>query len=76
MRESAEELEQGGIDFIKASWNTDALQLNLASAQAYDIGDVVGAREVTTGIFLARPIVKKIVKIENDLVTVSHNVGE
>ena len=74
--ESVEELEQGGVDLLKEAWNADALQLNLDSAQTYDIGDVVGAREVTTGIFIARAIIKKIVKIERNVITISHKVGE
>jgi len=74
--ESIEELEKGGEETLKEAWNTDALQVNFDSTKMYDIGDIVGARENTTGIFMAKPIIKKIVTIKNDLVTVSHKVGE
>ena len=74
--ESEEELEEGGMKSLQEAWNTDALQVNFDSTKNYDIGDIVGARENTTGIFMAKPIIKKIVTIKNDVVTVSHKVGE
>lgn len=74
--ESDEELEKGGMDKLEAAWNTDSLQVNFDSAKNYDIGDIVGAREITTGIFTAKPIEKKIVRIKDNIVTVSHKVGE
>lgn len=74
--ESDEELENGGIKALKEAWNTDELQVNFDSTRSYDIGDIVGARENTTGIFVARPIAKKIVTIRDDVVVISHKVGE
>ena len=74
--ESSDELKQGGVDMLLESWNSDALQVDLDSAKNYDIGDIVGARENVTGIYVARAIIKKIVTIENDVVTISHKVGE
>ena len=74
--ESDEELEKGGMDKLEAAWNTDSLQVNFDSTKNYDIGDIVGAREITTGIFTAKPIEKKIVRIKDNIVTVSHKVGE
>lgn len=73
--ESVEELEKGGRDVLKESWNSDSLEIDIDSAWNYDIGDIVGAREHITDIFVAKPIQKKIVKIKNDIVTVSHKVG-
>ena len=73
--ESAEELEKGGRSALKESWYSDSLEIDMDSTQNYDIGDIVGARENITGIFIARPITKKIVTIKNDTVTVSHKVG-
>ena len=74
--ESEEELEKGGMGALEKAWNTDSLQVNFDSTKSYDIGDIVGARENTTGIFTAKPIVKKIVTIKDNIVTVSHKVGE
>lgn len=74
--ESTEELEQGGVEALQNAWNTDSLQVNFDSTKSYDIGDIVGARENVTGIFTSKAIIKKIVTIENDVVTISHKVGE
>jgi hypothetical protein len=74
--ESDEELENGGMEALEEAWNADSLQVNFDSTRSYDIDDVVGARENTTGIFISRPIAKKIVTIQNDVVTISHKVGE
>lgn len=74
--ESVEELEQGGIDMLQNAWNTDTLEVNFDATRNYDIGDIVGARENVTGIFMAKDIIKKIVTINNDLETVSYKVGD
>ena len=74
--ESEEELEQGGIEALQASWNEDKLQLDLDASSSYDIGDIVGARELVTGITTAKPIIQKIVTIEKDVIKITHKVGE
>ena len=74
--ESDEDLENGGIENLLESWNSDSLQVNFDSTRIYDIGDIVGARENTTGIFIARPIEKKIITIKDGIVIISHKVGE
>ena len=74
--ESVEELEQGGIELLQNAWNTDTLEVNFDATRNYDIGDIVGARENVTGIFMAKDIIKKIVTINNDLETVSYKVGD
>lgn len=74
--ESEEELEQGGIEALQASWNEDKLQLDLDASLSYDIGDIVGARELVTGITTAKPIIQKIVTIEKDVIKITHKVGE
>lgn len=74
--ESAEELEKGGKELLTELWNQDSLQVNFDSDRNYDIGDIVGARETVTGIFVACEVVKKIVTIQNGIVTIAHKVGE
>lgn len=74
--ESDEELERGGTEALQELWNTDELQVDFDSTRNYDIDDIVGARENTTGIFISRPIIKKIVTIKDEVVTISHKVGE
>ena len=74
--ESDEELEQGGIDALKEAWDTDSLKVNFDADKIYDIGDIVGARENITGIFVSKEVSKKIVTIQDEKITVSHKVGE
>lgn len=74
--ESSIELKQGGIKILKECWNKDSLQIDFDGSKNYDIGDIVGARENTTGIVMAKAIIKKIVTIKNNIVTITHKVGE
>lgn len=74
--ESDEELEQGGIDALKEAWDVDSLKVDFDADKIYDIGDIVGARENITGIFVSKEVSKKIVTIQDDKITVSHKVGE
>lgn len=74
--ESDDELEQGGIDALKEAWDADSLNVNFDADKMYDIGDIVGAKENTTGIFVSKEVSKKIVTIQDDKITVSHEVGE
>lgn len=74
--ESEEELEKSGIEALQAAWNEGKLQLDLDATTVYDIGDIVGAKELITGITMAKPIIKKIVTIEKGILKISHKVGE
>lgn len=74
--ESDDELEQGGIDALKEAWAADSLKVDFDADKLYDIGDIVGARENVTGIFVSKEISKKIVTIQDEKITVSHKVGE
>ena len=75
--ESLEELEQGGRDLIRESWKSDEIGFSFNSNdESYDIGDIVGAQERTTGIFVSAEIIKKIVKIDKGKTTINYKVGE
>lgn len=75
--ESDEELEEGGREVIEKSWNSNSVKIDFTNASSvYDIGDIVGAKENTTGIFISQRIIKKIVTIKNDRATISYKVGE
>lgn len=74
--ESLDELEKGGTDMLKESWDSDSVETDIDSEENYDIGDVVGAREHITDIFVAKPITKKIVTIKGDIVTTSYKAGK
>ena len=75
--ESMEDLKQGGIDIIKESWNSNTVSFDFdADAFAYDIGDIVGAKEIVTGTEVAADITKKIVNIKSEIITIQYEVGE
>lgn len=75
--ESDEELENGGKEVIEKSWNSDSVKIKFTnSSSVYDIGDVVGAKENVTGISIVQKIIKKIVTLKNERVTISYKVGE
>lgn len=71
------ELVRYGIERLEEEiTGGDKIDINLDLLGEYDIGDIVGANENTTGIFVWQPITKKIVKIKNDQKTVTYQIGE
>lgn len=68
-------VEYGLKEFIDLM-DRDALTVELDESESYDIGDVVGARENVSGIFMSKTISKKIVTITQDIITISHEVGD
>lgn len=75
--ESAEELESGGIDTLKALWEPDKLSVDFdADTDNYDVGDIVGAYDNVTQISVSAVIRKKIVTIRDGQITISYKVGE
>lgn len=54
----------------------DTIEIDLNLLGEYDIGDIVGAREESTGIEVWQPINKKIVNINNNKKTISYRIGE
>lgn len=75
--ESLEELKKSGIEKLKEYAIEDKVQMNFASEETiYDVGDIVGAKEIITGIFVKEKIIKKIVTIKQGLVNIQYKVGE
>lgn len=77
--ESTEELEKGGREKLEEAWeDAESCDIDFENSEGseYDIGDIVGAREEHTGIFIVRPIKKKIVKINKDGISVECQIGE
>lgn len=75
--ESPEELRKSGIEELKKHAATDIVKMNFASeGHVYDIGDIVGAKEITTGISATEKITKKTVTIRNGKVNIEYKVGE
>lgn len=75
--ESLDELRKSGVDKLKEYATKDKAQLNLTSEKnTYDIGDIIGAKEIITGIVANEKITKKIVTISQGEVNIQYKVGE
>ena len=74
--ESLEELDKLGRETLEEAMNDGKLELQLDASQEYDIDDIVGAKELVTGITMSKPIIKKIVTINKNQIKIEHKVGE
>ena len=75
--ESEEELLKQGTERLKALWQTDEMVIKLDDASDYyHVGDMVGATDSVTGLSATATIRKKIVTIQNGLISISYEVGE
>lgn len=64
-----------GLERLKESFDCDSISIDLELEKGYDIGDVVGATEHTTGISVWQPITKKIVSIANGIESINYEIG-
>lgn len=75
--ESEEELLQSGTERLKKLWEPAEMSVDFdVTANAYDVGDIVGAFDNVTQISVSAEIKKKIVTIKNGQITISYKVGE
>ena len=75
--ESEEELIKGGTKRIEEAWDANKVEFVFDSNQeSFDIGDIVGAKELTTDISVSSDITKKIVTISNSETKISYKIGE
>lgn len=72
--ESVEELIQGGIDKLKE--NSDTKSLQISNVDNVEIGDIVGARDRITGIYMQKQIVSKIVSGYMNKIKIQYKVGD
>ena len=55
---------------------SDELGIDLEETeQVYDVGDIVGTTEQVTGIEAIQEVIKKIIKIQNDDIVITYEVG-
>lgn len=73
--ESADELRKEGIKKL-LEYNTTDVQVTLDNEYVFDVGDIITATDVITGVTVTRKIIKKIVTINNDLLQINYKVGE
>lgn len=75
---NSEDLRKDGISYFKSLRNNDKAEISLKEANAipYDIGDIVGASEIRTGITVAAIVTQKIIKIKNGVISTEYKTGE
>lgn len=75
--ETAEDLLKDGKQRFKELLDADNVDVNFdAEEDVYNIGDIVGAVDNITGTFISTEITKKIVSIQNGIITVSLETSE
>lgn len=73
--DSIASLLEAGLERLKEIWNCDDIAISLEPDQEYDLGDIVGANENVTGITVWQPVTKKIVTIEEEIISISYEIG-
>lgn len=75
--ESEAELLSGGTEKLQSMWEPADMSVDFDdTSDNYDVGDIVGAVDVVTGISVSAEIAKKIVTIKNGQITISYKVGD
>lgn len=75
--ESEDELISGGTQRLQEAYAAaNTLETDFESNAEYDVGDVVGARETITSVTVKRDIVKKILKVNSNGISVECQIGE
>lgn len=74
---NAEDLRSESIKKFRELLNIDKAELDLNESQnrVYDIGDLVGATDINSGVSVAAAVTQKIVKISNGEVSVDYKTG-
>ena len=74
---TVDELKSNGSKRLKELWSADTAELNVLEQDdiVFDIGDIIGATEVRSGVSVSATVLKKIVKIENGAVRIEYKTG-
>lgn len=72
--ESLAELEKSGREKFAELLDSQELEMSIDEINV-ELGDIVGGRERITGIYMARPITQKIVKVTDGKLKISYKVG-
>lgn len=72
--ESEEELLHGGIDQLNENQDTNTLEIS--NVENVDIGDIVGAKDRITGIYMQKQIISKVLTGFVDSIDIEYKVGD
>lgn len=68
------ELAEQGVEKLKTLLDTSTLDVDLELTSEYDVGDILGTVDDTTGTMINKPILRKIIKIKKDIPSVEYEV--
>lgn len=71
--ESLDELIKSGTDRLKELMDTKTMRMSIQDAEL-QVGDVIAGRDYETGLYLQKPVVQKIVRMESGTATVEYKV--
>lgn len=71
--ESMEELRKSGEDRLKELMGAKTMRMT-AQSENLQIGDIIAGRNYENGMYLQKPIVQKIVRVENGTIEIQHKV--
>lgn len=71
--ESLDELIKSGTDRLKELMDTKTMRMSIQDVEL-QVGDVIAGRDYETGLYLQKPVVQKIVRMESGTATVEYKV--
>ena len=74
---NSENLRKDGTSKLKELRDNDKSEISIQETEGilYDIGDIVGATEYTSGVSVSATVTQKIVKINNGVVSTEYKTG-
>lgn len=74
---NAEDLRSEGIKQFKELLDIDSAEISMNESNniAFDIGDIVGSTDITTGVTVSATVTQKIVKINNGFINIEYKTG-
>lgn len=71
----SEAFRQEGIEHLKEIMNRQSFSMNVESLNLdVDIGDIIGGRDYLTGLSLKKPIISKVLKIEDGQTSLEYEI--
>lgn len=74
---NAEDLRSEGVKRFKELLDIDSAEISMNESNnvAFDIGDIVGSIDITTGVSVSATVTQKIVKINNGFINIEYKTG-
>ena len=74
---NSEDLRNDGIKKLEELRNNDKAEMDLIESESptYDIGDIVGATDVQSGVSVSSAVTQKIIRINNGVISTEYKTG-